>query len=841
MESKFTKLRKELNDLGYIHTLKPDCVPLVDRLLSDLKTTTESLQKYMKIAQQAIEERDNLQLGAEPYRCDNAKLIRECNELHLAFIQFKEQHEKLQRDLKVKIVSLENQLQSCEGEKQALKKLIQNLETKLSKTESKGKTLTKSQSVKLEDTRKGFQLSSAMACADQKIAHLNKEIKKLKEEQLHLVESNDFLQNQLKNRDEEITRLNNLLEGGRPVEAISKDCCYKNIDNKIGALRDEITSLKQEKNTLHNQLKDALAKQHEAMRRALHLAERNKALEKEMKDIDQIALAVEAECNSTVRNNVEKIARLQDRMNESVIIIQNLERENSKLKQDKKELSADLDALKLEKKHLQNLVDTEIEDKKRLTDRINTFTIIEHDLNMEIDRLVRVTGEQKRRIAELECLVTEEKIKASSFELQRPIQMPKETLQKESAPKPISQKKTNQPEKSSKLKQAGPKKPEHKSTCKKFTGKKRPSVSKEPISRSTSPILVTGQESHTDKCCCEAENCIKHMKELLDKEMEYRQTQAMQQIESLKQEKEYYMKEYHRICDAMRNVPTHDKPDKLQEQLEQLQKEIKEKNQIITNLQNDIKVLDEERYNLRTKLEGLKRQSETDLDERCEKLSCKRQRREFEMIRNEYKDLENENDSLKAKIQSLNESSIFNEERMKQAFKEMESHIKKLEDERRELVIGQTTSRSNIVQLEEECVIVKEQLKATQIELNNQKANYNQLKSLHDQADRALSEAQNQVLRTEREMANLQSKMSNSYRESEVNEREMNRLQSDIDYMKTQLSKIDKEKDELLNLVDEKTEKIALLEDQLRETKNTISSLESELKELKRKLGLANP
>lgn len=48
---------------------------------------------------------------------------------------------------------------------------------------------------------------------------------------------------------------------------------------------------------------------------------------------------------------------------------------------------------------------------------------LEHDLNMEIDRLVRVTGEQKRRIAELDCQVTEEKIKTSSFEMQKPLEM----------------------------------------------------------------------------------------------------------------------------------------------------------------------------------------------------------------------------------------------------------------------------------------------------------------------------------------------------------------------------------------------------------------------------------
>lgn len=43
------------------------------------------------------------------------------------------------------------------------------------------------------------------------------------------------------------------------------------------------------------------------MKRALHLAERNKHLEREMTDIDQMALAVEAECNNTVKTNTTKL------------------------------------------------------------------------------------------------------------------------------------------------------------------------------------------------------------------------------------------------------------------------------------------------------------------------------------------------------------------------------------------------------------------------------------------------------------------------------------------------------------------------------------------------------
>lgn len=60
---------------------------------------------------------------------------------------------------------------------------------------------------------------------------------------------------QLHSRDDEIKRLNRLLEGGRPAEAVSKDCCYKNVDNKMGTLQDEINALKLERNTLQNQLR----------------------------------------------------------------------------------------------------------------------------------------------------------------------------------------------------------------------------------------------------------------------------------------------------------------------------------------------------------------------------------------------------------------------------------------------------------------------------------------------------------------------------------------------------------------------------------------------------------
>lgn len=96
-------------------------------------------------------------------------------------------------------------------------------------------------------------------------------------------------------------------------------------------------------------------------------------------------------------------------MQQNILQIQTLEKENAELKKNKQEFIMELDVIRAEKKHLQTVLETSLEDKKRLTDRINNFTIIEHDLNMEIDRLTQLSAEQKRKIAELESSVVSNK------------------------------------------------------------------------------------------------------------------------------------------------------------------------------------------------------------------------------------------------------------------------------------------------------------------------------------------------------------------------------------------------------------------------------------------------
>ncbi|ENN78929.1 hypothetical protein YQE_04606, partial [Dendroctonus ponderosae] len=748
MGSKFLKLRQQLDELGYLQDLVPECIPLVEKLLLDLNTTTTSLQKYMKISQHALEERDFLELGAEPYKCDNAKLIRECNDLHQAFIHFKEQHEKIQRDLRRQASNLQTQLDNCSLEKNKLIGQIQTLEKEKYR---KGSKLNAAKDA-LCKSKPNINIDSAMASAKNTNAELKRQLKDLEDKHLQLTEDNTVLKNQVKTRDEQIERLQSLMEGGRSYNSAK-----------------------------------AIAKQHEAMKRALHLAERNRQLEKELKDVDEIALAVEAECNNTVKGNSEKVARnlfyncdflfdrLQDRINESLVLIQNLERDNTKLKHAKLELSADLDSVKLEKNHLQAQLKKEEDDKKKLTDKINSFTIIEK-LDSVKEDVTRSTQEVQSNVEQL-------------------IMKSKKT---------------------------------HKKSCKKSN--KSPTKNRSPTRTEPVKSSIDNAESNK-KCCCESGNCIKNLRDLLDKEVEYREVHAKQSMEDLRQEKEFYMKEYHRALEQLRNVPNYEISEN---GIAQLKQQLKDKENQIKQLEDEIQKMNwEKSQTLKGELPG-----QTYSKVPCTKSTCRIRERELEIKSQDLKYIEMENNNLKAKLQSINESALFNEERMKKAFKDMEEHIRKLEDERRDLVKTELTHRSNMSHLEDDYRSALDQLQKTQQELNAQRANYAQLKLLHEQTDRSLSEVQVQLIRAQSELANYQSKVKDSSRDSLAYDKEIARLKSDIQIMQANLTKIDREKDDLMNNLDTKTEKVALLEDNLASKSKMISKLEDELKELNRRLSL---
>ncbi|XP_043473672.1 centrosomal protein of 135 kDa isoform X2 [Leptopilina heterotoma] len=414
---RYRTVQKHLDGLGYKQTLPLDSLPLVENLLADLIQTTESLKHFKSVAQDNIESCSQLQLSVNPYKCDNARLVQENNELNVELMREKESHQKELFELKKRLRRVEaehgdlqlsssrnlQRIKELEGESANKSKKILELQGKCCKPVVSNVSLaakkrtcyplrrpllecetlpkTKSSTISLQSARQVEPfVVDFVAMADLRMNCLNYEVTQLKEKLTLQTDNINTLDIQLALKEKEISRLRRMLEGGRPYNAVAKECScnkFEKTHNSQECREIENCDLKiilKAKTDLEYQLKEALNKQHEAMSQALKLAERNEELEKELRDIDHIALSVEADCNTAVKENNRRVCRLQERLNEVMTQVHALECELAEERRKVQELKSDLGASRLEKLDIQQTLEFTLEEKKNLTDRINQLT-----------------------------------------------------------------------------------------------------------------------------------------------------------------------------------------------------------------------------------------------------------------------------------------------------------------------------------------------------------------------------------------------------------------------------------------------------------------------------------
>ena len=96
-QQKFTNLRKRLDQLGYRQTLGLESLPLVEKLFADLVHTTESLKNAkLDLGKKEVQSKD-FDSAVEPYKSDNAKLVKENNDLHQQLIKQKDEYDAIAR------------------------------------------------------------------------------------------------------------------------------------------------------------------------------------------------------------------------------------------------------------------------------------------------------------------------------------------------------------------------------------------------------------------------------------------------------------------------------------------------------------------------------------------------------------------------------------------------------------------------------------------------------------------------------------------------------------------------------------------------------------------------
>lgn len=332
MGEPYFTLKRKLEDLGYNNTLPIEAVPLVECVLADLLQTTRSLQHYMDLSKEALMQRDSLMMEAEPYKCDNAKLIQENNQLHREIMKLREENLKIIKEARRKHKAMTEELVKKDG-------IISKLQHDIRELSLRGlcaETMSSRNKSKRKDGEGTINATKLCICHERQRNVNEKDLTELTNK-IHLLEEKNesycdeivLLKSQIEHRDNEIIRLNMLLEGGRPITAISKDCCNVSSSERVQKLMKEIYELENANDNLKKEIENSLEKQHEAMLRALNLADKNKNLQEELQKVDTLALKVEDDCNKKLAAMSNEVNFLQTRIEGLIMKNSELEKQIS--------------------------------------------------------------------------------------------------------------------------------------------------------------------------------------------------------------------------------------------------------------------------------------------------------------------------------------------------------------------------------------------------------------------------------------------------------------------------------------------------------------------------------
>ncbi|KAF7998336.1 hypothetical protein HCN44_009734 [Aphidius gifuensis] len=796
ISNRYKTVRKRLDSLGYKYPLSVDTLPLVEQLLIDFIQTTESLKHFKLIAQNKIDSSSQQDILIDPYKCDNTRLLKECNQLHSDIIESKQIHLKQTKEFKKKINKLESEcndlqlassrnlkrIKDLEFESSNKSKRIQELLGKCCKPtiSNVGISVKRKNCYPLRkpvftgealpgELLKGPSISTSTSLpsisqlnkdtinivnmADRKIMSLNQEVTKLRGEVSIHEETNHTLQTQLALKEKEVTRLRKLLENGRTYVGTSKESSTykKTINNNCSCSTDynEIKILQQAKLNLEQQLRDALDKQHDAMSKAMKLADKNEELEKELRDIDHIALAVEADCNTTVKENNKRVSELQEKIENMSVKINDLKANLLEEKRASQELRAEFEACKMEKRNIQRILDSTVDDKKQLTDKINQFTLIEQTLNGEIDKLSRQNETQKDEIMQLESAVSSLKTQLNGKRQKRP-----------------------------------------------FTP-----VNNKDIDENTKKLLNEKDEL----------------------------------IVNLQKEKDHFRNE----LDKFKN-----------QQIRELNYQLSEKERRITELQREQR----DKYNIDSRTQSSRSRNSCDICVKCRsagscicrpttptengglsKIALTRLERDRDSARLDVERLTEERDVLRERLKIATSTHTSEQRRLKDNLHELELRLAETEREKNDILHSQGSRRSAISGLENDVQEAREELRRTKQELSTQRTQYFQLRTLQDQTDQALGDVQSQLNQSKSELQKAIDKNRCLEQKHLQFDNQIKELKQEINTLRSNMTRLDQEKDELLMELDIKTEKIATLEREISLYEKQGINVEQQIRDLQHK------
>ncbi|XP_059526699.1 centrosomal protein of 135 kDa isoform X1 [Myotis daubentonii] len=431
-ERKYINIRKRLDQLGYRQTLTVECLPLVEKLFSDLVHTTESLRKSKLSAVKAEKESANFDFVLEPYKLENAKLSRENNELYLELMKLREQSAQHIKELKTTLKEstretadlkfLNNQyvhkLKLMEKESKAKNEKIQQLQEKnlhavVQTPGGKKRSIAfRRQRMQIDQPVPPSEVSSypvpqpddpyiadLLQVADNRIQELQQEVHQL-QEKLAMMESGlrDY-NKQIELREREIERLSNALDGGCSSDILSLETKNKTNEKIIAHLNIQVDFLQQANKDLEKHIQDLMETKETVTTEVVNLSNKNEKLCQELTEIDQLAQQLERHKEEVLETADKELGEAKKEIKRNISEMRNLEETMAKLQlelnlchKEKERLSDEL----LIRSDLETVVHQLEQEKQRLSKKIESFGDTERELTLEVERMRLEHGIKRR-------------------------------------------------------------------------------------------------------------------------------------------------------------------------------------------------------------------------------------------------------------------------------------------------------------------------------------------------------------------------------------------------------------------------------------------------------------
>ncbi|XP_052794849.1 centrosomal protein of 135 kDa-like isoform X3 [Mya arenaria] len=859
-QQKFSNLRKRLDQLGYKQPLGIESLPLVEKLFADLVHTTESLKNAkLNLGKQTTEHVD-VDSAVEAYKSDNAKLVKENNDLHKQLIKQKEESDAILRELKASLRKLEHEnadlkflnnqyvhkVRGLERESKEKSDRILNLQEKnfhavVSTPGGKKKTIPfRRQRMEIDCTVPPADdyhrtkpsladdpyVADLLQVADGRIAELDQQVSDLSDRCEISDRKLASFRQQVEGRDEEIERLNRMLDGGRPSDVVALEARNRANERMISHLNIQIDFLQQKNREMERKFRDAVTDRSEIETDLSKAQARISDLELDLQNVDRHAKRIETDRNIVLKTADKEMIEAKDELEKSRheledldLTIAQLRAENERFSKDLAEARSSLTTKSGDLMRLEELHDRVAEDKKRLSHRVNKLMANEKELVLEIERLKRKnvpTGTSKKgKIpSKLDAFVRSVEEERNYYRDQA------EAFQK-----------MLRGEIPSRL--------------------PRSRTPSRPSSRSASPAREMNASAKADKKAAA-------------------QYEAIMRV--MEEERDYYRTEYEALKIAKRASSARATPTKqlfspfewyypgLSEEAEivKLTKERDEMRQLLdkferhmAEIQANVKVLTGERDKLNQMYEEAKdelhkvrrelvRSPKSPKTSLAAQAVLRRVENERDDAVSELRRMTTERDSLRERLKIATEVSLSEKAKLEQRGEDLESALQQAESERGELIMRVTTLKEDVRSLEAQIKDMAGRLSEAQDDSSTNKSKATQMKMLAEETDRGLEETQKRLARRESELNAQEERCARLEERIGELQRVIARSGDENSGLRGTVSQLDREKDNLQISVDEKTEKVANLNEEVLLKEKLISDLKVRISELDAQLGHAN-